>query len=153
CTLTVVRKRDDFVEQLEQRRFDLILSDYSVPGFSGLSALEIARQKAPESPLIFFSGTIGEETAIECLKHSATDYVLKDRPKRLTVAVGRALRNAKEQALRKEAEHKNLEQAALLDKAQDAILLADLDGRIYYWNKGAERLHGWTSAEVIGRNV
>src|SRR5688500_16906364 len=59
---------------------DLVLCDYSIPGFSGRAALRIVREVAPEVPLIFVSGTIGEETAVECLREGATDYVLKGNP-------------------------------------------------------------------------
>src|ERR1700687_3300797 len=67
----------DFVAQLEQNEFDLILVDYSLPSISGISALTIAREKSPDKPFIFVSGTLGEEAAIEALKSGATDYVPK----------------------------------------------------------------------------
>jgi diguanylate cyclase (GGDEF)-like protein len=70
---------------------DLILSDFSLPGFGGMSALAIARAEAEDVPFIFLSGTIGEERAIEALKSGATDYVLKGNPKRLVPAIKRAL--------------------------------------------------------------
>jgi diguanylate cyclase (GGDEF)-like protein len=73
---------------------DLILSDFSLPGFDGMSALAIARAEAPDVPFIFLSGTIGEERAIEALKRGAIDYVLKSNPKRLGPAVKRALEDA-----------------------------------------------------------
>jgi diguanylate cyclase (GGDEF)-like protein len=73
---------------------DLILSDFSLPGFDGMSALAIARAEAPGVPFIFLSGTIGEERAIEALKCGAIDYVLKSNPKRLVPAVERALQDA-----------------------------------------------------------
>jgi diguanylate cyclase (GGDEF)-like protein len=73
---------------------DLILSDFSLPGFDGMTALAIARAEAPGIPFIFLSGTIGEERAIEALKCGAIDYVLKSNPKRLVPAVERALQEA-----------------------------------------------------------
>ena len=73
---------------------DLILSDFSLPGFDGMSALAIARAEAASVPFIFLSGTIGEERAIEALKCGAIDYVLKGNPKRLVPAVKRALADA-----------------------------------------------------------
>ncbi|TLY70023.1 MAG: EAL domain-containing protein [Gammaproteobacteria bacterium] len=73
---------------------DLILSDFSLPAFDGMSALAIARAEAPGVPFIFLSGTIGEERAIEALKCGAIDYVLKSNPKRLVPAVERALQEA-----------------------------------------------------------
>ncbi|MDE3084111.1 MAG: response regulator [Verrucomicrobiota bacterium] len=71
--------------------FDVILSDFSMPKFNGLSALEVARRHRPDIPFIFVSGTIGEENAVKALKQGATDYVLKDRMARLPSAVRRAL--------------------------------------------------------------
>lgn len=278
-----VSQRAEFVAALKRDDFDLILSDYSLPGFNGLSALELAHQRWPEKPYIFLSGTIGEELAIEALQRGAADYVLKDRPARLVPAMRLALARAEEtvrrqraeQALRESqqrfqqlAEHSNeifwfaavdpeqilyvspaveriwgrpaahfyqdprlwvaaihpderprveaayaawvagrvhgfeqeyrvvrpdgsfswlldsgtlirdrdgavyrvsgiakditarrladeqlREQAALLDKARDAIIAINLDHRITYWNASAERIYGWDSAEVVGRSL
>ena len=85
-------------------RFDLIISDYSLPSFDGLSALSLARELSPETPFIFFSGTIGEEVAVESLKNGATDYVLKQRPDRLMSSIRNALRGAEERPRRRRAE-------------------------------------------------
>ena len=63
--ITRVVGRDDFIGALEARHFELILADYSMPGFDGLSALEHARSKAPDTPFLFVSGVLGEEVAIE----------------------------------------------------------------------------------------
>lgn len=99
-----VEDRDAFLRQLEEFQPDLILSDYTLPSFDGLAALELVRQRSPEIPYIFVSGTIGEERAIEALKLGATDYVLKDRPNRLAQAVLRAMREIEERAERKKLE-------------------------------------------------
>src|SRR5258706_1200702 len=74
CRLTRVDNRKDFITALDQGDYNLILSDYSMPGFDGQSALGLAREKRPEVPFLFVSGTIGEDTAIEALKKGATDY-------------------------------------------------------------------------------
>ena len=83
----------------------LVLSDFSLPGYDGFSALELARQVSPEIPFIFVSGAIGEERAIETIRRGATDYVLKDRLERLGPAVRRALSEAEMRRLRDRAEH------------------------------------------------
>jgi PAS domain S-box-containing protein len=279
---TLTRSRAEFIEALRDDGHDLIISDFSLPSYDGLSALAAARELSPATPFIFFSGTIGEEVAVESLKNGAVDYVLKQKPHRLGAAVRRALRNAAEkvklkkaeQALReseerfrvvaratndvvwewrvqsnavwcssnfessfghaientgipseqwfdfihpddkgkvvssiagllatggkvwwsehrirrangsyahifdrasviydargkpqrmvgvkidmserKQAEEKILEQAALLDKAQDAIIVCKLDREIIFWSRGAERIYGWTSAEAVGKNI
>jgi CheY-like chemotaxis protein len=91
---------DAFAEALETDAPDIILADYSLPTFDGLSALEMANERCPHVPVVFVSGAIGEERAIETLKQGATDYVLKDRLSRLGPAVKRALREAEERRAR-----------------------------------------------------
>src|SRR6185369_9891650 len=105
-SLSRVETRDEYITELEKRRPTLILSDYSLPGFNGHDALEIAQKICPETPFIFVTGTMGEEVAIETLKSGATDYVLKTRLSRLTPAVHRALREARERAERRHAQEK-----------------------------------------------
>jgi len=279
---TLTKSRAEFIEALQDDGHDLIISDFSLPSYDGLSALAAAREICPSTPFIFFSGTIGEEVAVESLKNGAVDYVLKQKPGRLGAAVRRALRNAAERAKlkkaeqalreseerfrvvaratndvvwewrvqnnevwfssnfetsfghavenagmsseqwfdfihpddkgrvvssiagllatggkvwwsehrirrangsyayifdrasviydakgkpqrmvgvkidmteRKQAEEKILEQAALLDKARDAIIVCNLKREIIFWNRGAERIYGWTSAEAVGNNI
>lgn len=104
--ITRVETREAFVEQLERRAPDMILSDYALPAFDGYAALAIAREKAPHVPFIFVTGTMGEEVAIETLKNGATDYVLKTRLGRLGPAVQRALREAADRTQRQRAEEK-----------------------------------------------
>lgn len=106
-----VRVRPDYEAALERGGFDLILSDYSMPSYDGLAALDLARARCPEKPFIFISGTIGEERAIEALKRGAADYVIKDRPARLVPAIRQALAFAEEADRRRlaETEKKKLE--------------------------------------------
>jgi CheY-like chemotaxis protein len=99
-----VETRPEFQEALEKDNFDLILSDFTLPAFDGLSALDIARRLRPEIPFLFYSGTLGEEAAVDALKHGACDYVLKSRPLRLASAVRRALQEADERRERQQAE-------------------------------------------------
>lgn len=104
CDLVRVEAREDFVDAIEGGGFDLVLADYSLPSFDGLSALKIAKKKCPEAPFIFVSGAIGEEFAIDTLKSGATDYVLKGRMSRLATAINRALLEVEEQTRRRQAE-------------------------------------------------
>ena len=97
----VVETRDRFIEALQQFSPDIILSDFSMPEFDGMSALGIARERAPDTPFIFVSGTIGEEHAIRALKSGATDYVLKTNLKRLPAAVERAIAEARERRVQR----------------------------------------------------
>jgi signal transduction histidine kinase len=91
CKTTNVQNEADFVAALERGGIDLILSDFALPTFDGLSATEIVRARWPEVPVIMVSGTLGEEQAIDSLKRGATDYVLKERLSRLAPAVRRAM--------------------------------------------------------------
>jgi signal transduction histidine kinase len=102
-TLVRVDSREDFLRELAQRPPQLILLDYSLPGFDGLTALNLAQEKYPDIPFIFVTGTLGEEVVIEMLKSGATDYVLKHRLTRLAPAVQRALRETAERAERRQA--------------------------------------------------
>src|SRR5262245_17163948 len=98
CHVTRVQTEADFIAALEKGDFDLILADYTLPSFDGLSALRIVRQSRPLAPFIFVSGTMDEEVAIESLKIGATDYVFKTRLSRLAPSARRALREADERA-------------------------------------------------------
>ena len=104
ANLTRVETEQDFLSRLNRGSCDLILADYTLPSFDGLSALRIAQQHSPDVPFIFVSGTLGEDVAIEALKTGATDYVLKTRLARLGPAVTRALGEAREKAERARAE-------------------------------------------------
>jgi len=104
CEIVRVDTRGGFISALEGCPFDLILADYSLPSFDGLSALRIAREMCPELPYIFISGQMGEDIAVESLKSGATDYVLKDRLSRLAPAIRRAMNEAEVRAERRHAE-------------------------------------------------
>ena len=99
CEMKRVETRHEVFDALEKGSYNLILADCKLPDFSGLRALEIAHALTPETPFVFVSGTIGEDTAIESLRNGATDYVLKDRLSRLVPAVQRALAEAEERAM------------------------------------------------------
>jgi signal transduction histidine kinase/DNA-binding response OmpR family regulator len=124
CEVALVDTREDFVAALEQGGFDLILADYGLTSFDGLSALRIAKEKCPHVPFILVSGTLGEEVAIESLKLGATDYVLKHRLSRLVSCTKRALREVEEMRERKRAEEKvqqNLKRIQALHEIDLAI--------------------------------
>jgi diguanylate cyclase (GGDEF)-like protein len=104
CEITAVETREDFVGQVVGEKWDVILSDYSLPAFDGLEALAIAAKTCPDTPFIFVTGTLGEDTAVESLKSGATDYVLKQGIKRLGGSVRRALNERAEKKRREEAE-------------------------------------------------
>jgi len=121
-----VETREDFLKELRDFAPDLILSDYKLPSFDGSSALSIAKEQYPNVPFIFVSGTIGEELAIDTLKEGATDYVLKDRLARLIPAVGRALREAEERAVRKKIEEQLKKRVKDLEEFHDMAVGREL---------------------------
>src|SRR5207247_10607488 len=100
----LIDTRQAFMAALNEGRIDLILADYSIPGFDGMTALILARQHCPDVPFLFVSATIGEELAIDAMHQGATDYVLKQRLGRLGPSVQRALRELEDRAERKRAE-------------------------------------------------
>jgi PAS domain S-box-containing protein len=138
CVIQHASSRQQFENALHGGGFDLILSDYTLQGYDGLSALKLARTQCPDKPFIFLSGTIGEERAIEALKCGATDYVIKDRPSRLVPAIRQALaRHEEEQRLRQieEALQQNRERfRQITENVADLILMVDLTRRWVYSN-------------------
>jgi diguanylate cyclase (GGDEF)-like protein len=107
CTYKRVETESRYVEALHENSHDIILSDFSLPQFDGMSALALAKRESPDVPFIFVSGTIGEERAIEALRCGAVDYVLKSNLQRLAPAVTRALREA-EQKREREAQQSRI---------------------------------------------
>ena len=104
CAITRVDTRADYTSALESDGWDIVLADYSLPSFDGLTALDLLLGRGGETPFIFLSGASGEERAIESLKRGATDYVLKQRLDRLAPAVRRALSEAQERTRRRQTE-------------------------------------------------
>ena len=131
----------------------LVLCDYNVPGFRGDAALALAREQAPERPVIFVSGTIGEELAVDLLKAGATDYVLKDRLHRLPLAVQRALDEAGERAARRRAEDAARRSAETLSLALEASQMGTWDWDIATgeldWSDRCKAIYGIPASEPM----
>jgi len=144
CRVTRVETESDFIASLEQGGFDLILADYTLPSFDGLSALKIAQQDWPHLPLIFVSGTLGEEVAIEALKFGATDYVFKTRLSRIVPSVQRALREAEERIDISRAEEALRRSEAYLAEAQKLSHTGsfgwDVSSGKIYWSQETFRI-------------
>ncbi|MBI5799551.1 MAG: response regulator [Verrucomicrobia bacterium] len=138
CQFRPVETRVNFEAALAQGGFDVILSDYSLPGFDGMTALALAQQRRPQVPFIFISGVMGEERAIESLKNGATDYVLKQRIERLIPSVRRALREVVEREQLRETETRLRQSEEQLrqitENVGDWILVFNADGRCTYAN-------------------
>src|SRR5659263_573818 len=95
--INVVANEADFISAISKDKFDLILSDFSLPGFNGFTALEHTKSICPSTPFLCVSVFIGEESAVELLKQGATDYILKDKLGRLKYSMERALKESKDQ--------------------------------------------------------
>src|SRR5882724_9842070 len=134
CTIQTVSRREEYTPQVERGTFDLILSDYTLPAFAGLDALQLAKQFQPETPFIFCSGTIGEARAIEAIRTGATDYVLKDNLNRLVPAIQRALQESAEKRGRNEAEaalfRSERRQRALIKATAEIVWSSNADGSL-----------------------
>ena len=135
--------------------FDLVLSDYSMPQFSGLRALEILNELKLETPFVLVSGTIGEEIAVAAMKKGAADYLLKDRLSRLGPAVDRALEESHLRRLTKEAEERLQKSEQRLREIFDGILafvaLFSLDGYVLEMNEAALKTISAKRTDVLGR--
>jgi PAS domain S-box-containing protein len=156
--LHVLRDEEAFTEALRQSEWDVILSDYELPGFTGADLLEHRNRLAPDTPFIFVSGVIGEDNAVELLKRGATDYVSKSRLARLAPVLRRALDEAGERRARAAAErqlrHADLTFSRIVDALRDyAVILLDDGGRIHFWNRAAREMFGYEAQEVIGRGA
>jgi diguanylate cyclase (GGDEF)-like protein/PAS domain S-box-containing protein len=154
-TADVVSTREEFVRKLESGSYDVVLSDYRMPGWSGTDALEDLKRSAKDIPFLLVTGTIGEEAAAECIKQGAADYILKDRPARLPDAVRRAL---EEKVLRDE--HTRMEATlhqsetkfkTLFETANDAILI--ITGETFSdCNVRAEALFQCGKDDIVGHS-
>ena len=152
---TRVETESDLRAALARQSWDIILCDFTLPGFSGADALLIAKDLVPETPFIFVSGTIGEEAVAEAMRSGAKDYVMKDRIKRLAPAVARELKEAAarrearlaEQWMR-ESEHKYRQ---LFDALTEAVFVIDeASGRVIDTNRQAELFLQRERRSIVG---
>lgn len=149
-TAQVTPDKGTYLQALDAFAPDLILADYSLPGFDGLTALSLARQRLGDVPAVIVSGAIGEETAIEALKAGATDYVLKQRLSRLAPVVKRALLEAKQLAEKRQAEEALARERANLRAVFDVVNVGMLviaeDGAVKQVN---DTLSRWVRKDVL----
>jgi PAS domain S-box-containing protein len=154
CEMIRVSSREQFRSAIEQESFDIILADYALPSFDGMSALAIALSQRPTVPFILLSGTAGEEVAAESVKSGATDYVLKERPSRLVPSIRRALREVEQRRERQRAEQslrESEERLRTVIQHMPVLMVAfDQQGSIVAWNRECEQVTGYKADEMIG---
>jgi signal transduction histidine kinase len=139
-----VSSRNAFVQALAEFRPDVILSDFSLPQFDGMRALELARAWATTVPFIIVTGSINEETAVRCMKAGATDYVLKSNLARVGPAIRTALERERERGERAQTQaalrRSEADLRTIFDNTDQALILLDPEGRVRLYNTAAARL-------------
>jgi PAS domain S-box-containing protein len=149
-----VVSRAEFETALDSEMFDVILSDFRLPEYTGLEALAFVRRKYPDIPFILVSGTIGEHAAIESLKTGATDYVLKQNPERLASAVRRAVQEAYERVKQRQMETELVRSEkyfrTLTENSLNVLCILSQEGNFLYTSPSIEHVLGYTPEELRG---
>lgn len=155
--LQLVASESDFKAALAPNAPDVVLADYTLPGFDGLAALKIVQKLCPDVPFIFVSGSLGEERATEALKSGATDYVVKDRLQRLPAVVRRALSEARDRRERRTAEaaleEQRLFMSTLIESLPEMVYSVNTEGRLTVVNRALLDTLGKRREEVIGKRL
>jgi two-component system, cell cycle sensor histidine kinase and response regulator CckA len=152
-----VDSRDAFLNELDQFRPDLILSDYTLPRFDGMTALSLARERAPSIPFLIVTGSVNEETAVGCMKAGATDYLLKSNLARIGPAIEAALERERAHAEKSKAESalaaSEQRFRSLVQNSSDLVTVLAPDGTITYASDSAERIVGYSPADLVGTSL
>lgn len=150
ATLHWVRNTEELETALTEDNWDLILSDYKIPGLDFLDLLHKIKQRLPLVPLILVSGSIGEETAVDLLKKGVDDFVLKDHLLRLVPAITRSLNEKAERRKRREVE---VLFQSIIDNANSAIWVKDLEGKVLVANRYTLEMLGKSEKELLGKTI
>lgn len=151
--ITIVADRVSYAKELNQKNWDIIISDYLMPGFDGMEALEILKESGKDIPFILISGTIGEEIAVNSVLSGANDYMLKDNLTRLKTSIQREL-EAKRLRDEKKAQDIELEKREnrfqnLFRYSLDGIIISELNKYVISANKAASDILGYSREELI----
>ena len=152
-----VDTRNNFLQELDGFQPHVILSDYTLPQFDGMSALSLARERAPSIPFLIVTGSVNEETAVGCMKAGATDYLLKSNLARIAPAIEAALEreSARAEKIRAESALSASERRfrSLVQNSSDLVTIVAPNGSILYVSDSAERIVGYSPASLVGTTL
>lgn len=153
----VVQMPEEFCAKAGSGRYDVVLADYNLPGWTGVEAFERLRKKDLDTPFILVTGAVGDEVAVECIKQGISDYVLKDRLARLPIAIRRALEEKSLREERARAEKMLVERErrfhALMEHSADGIVLLNARGEIVFTSHAENRILGYSAEERTGKSI
>ncbi len=145
-----VETRTALIQALDTMSYDIILSDYSMPGLSPHDALAILAERRLDIPVILVTGTIGENRAAAIMRAGAHDFILKDDLSRLVPAIERELREAEGRRQRRAIENEQRKLSRVVEQTADAVLVTDRNGRIEYVNPAVSEQTGYSASELLG---
>jgi PAS domain S-box-containing protein len=154
----LVESERDYIKALDTFVPDLIISDYQMPDFDGLSALKIAQEKTPLTPVIIFTGSMNEDTAVECMRAGAADYVIKEHIKRLGPAVISAL---EQKQIKRESQRKT--ELLISNEKMYHLMFVNNPQPMFIYdcetlafievNQAAIELYGYTESEFLKMTI
>ncbi|MEI7663512.1 MAG: response regulator [Bacteroidota bacterium] len=157
CEFRLVETRETFLTELGTFQPDLILSDYSMPVFDGLTALRLALAHSPDTPVIIVTGSVNEDTAVDCMKAGASNYVIKEQMRRLGPAILHSLAEKKEKIELKQAEEalkaSDKRFRSYIEHAPDGVFVTDETGKFLMVNEAACLLTGYSQEELLEMNI
>ena len=157
-----VDNEDEYRKGIEEYKPNIILSDYMMPVYDGMSALLLAKKLTPHTPVIIVTGSMNEETAVECIKAGAADYVIKEHLAKLALSIKNSIKSYKMEIERMKAQEVLKEKEKLLrdtlaklnfhiENTPLGVVEFDNKFKVVKWSKMAETIFGWTEAEIIGK--
>lgn len=153
CQITHVQTRDGFDAALRQGGHDIILADFRLPMYDGMSALRLAQEVCPDLPFIFVSGTMGEDAVIDGFTEGATDYVLKQSLTRLVPSIRRALHEAGIQHERKRVKEELHKLSRAVEQSANTIIITNIEGYIEYANPKFTETSGYSLADALEQHT
>ena len=147
-----VRNKEAFLRELESPRFDCIVLDYTLPDINGIEALRLVKEHAPGTPTIIYTGSVGEEKAVECMKEGASEFLLKTNSIRLVPAILSVVRQKRDRVARERAEEEKRQSDArfsALAEMSVAVIVIYQGERFTYVNSALKQITGYTEDELL----